>query len=285
MAPRVDPSRFKWVTVRYPAALPLSTSIATGVDTAISKIHATPGRFIFVGTSIGAIIASNLYDELRTGRLQDRKGDLIAGLLIGNPRRQAGHTLPGATDPGGRGILQPNLASCASSWWEFAPPGDPASAWVDDDTPMSLWGRDVFADFLDTYTGSVYEVLDRWVNPLVKLSTLATAMRCILAATTTIDADVSAYTPVDSRTALDVAADFINSLVIADADNHLDCVAIPVTADGITYAQARTATTRMVSYATAEHHPRTFRDILIMTREDFPPPWWPKFSVWSWIWR
>src|SRR6185437_12558103 len=35
-------------------------------------------------------------------------------------RRQAGHTIPGGIDPGGHGIVTPNLADTEDIWWDFA---------------------------------------------------------------------------------------------------------------------------------------------------------------------
>jgi len=310
MSVRADTNRVTWVIVNYPKRYPLSQSIATGVETAISLIRSRPGRFVLVGTSIGAIIASNLYDELRTGRLKDRRGDLIAGLMMMNPRRQSGTGFPGSPELSGRGMLQPNLTGTEDLWWEFPIPSDPASTWPDDDTVLSLWGRDVFADFLNTYAGTLYETLDRWINPQVKLSTLATAMQAILAGTTTDNQTPATYKPlyyqfIDGtrfpyafpfelqpdpaeglpnpywpngnplRTVQQIALDRINSLVVADADTRVEAVAVPVSADGYTSIRCRTADTYDSAFASMVHRPPTLRNIIDRRREDFPPPWWP----------
>ena len=199
MALNVDTSRFNWVTIKWPRMMyPLNVSIQTGVDLAVKAIRATPGRVVLVGNSIGAAIASNVYDEFRTGRLQNRRGDLIFGAVFLNPRRQAGHSFQGCPDFGGAGIMTPNLTSCEDFWWEFPLRNDPASCWPNDYSQLADWGRSVFSDFLMTYTGNMYQCLDRFVNPEVSLDTLANAFQAILDGRSLDNATSSTFEPLGS---------------------------------------------------------------------------------------
>ena len=72
------------------------------------------------------------------------------GYTFGNPWRMRGHTFPGGTDPGGRGIASTNLtaaqipkdANGIDTWWDFANPGDLYTT-----TPNNQAGADITAVF------------------------------------------------------------------------------------------------------------------------------------------
>lgn len=107
----------------YPAtAFPMQPSIDAGEAELVRLItEVFPNRtFAFVGYSQGAIITSNVYDRIRNGDLQRFRGQFIGGVTWGNPRREAGHTVPGGIDPGGHGIVTPNLVDTEELWWDFA---------------------------------------------------------------------------------------------------------------------------------------------------------------------
>jgi hypothetical protein len=77
--------------------------------------------------SMGAIVGSNILDRLGITKTPGATADLaafadtfIAGSTFGNPRREAGHTLPGGIDPGGQGIVTPTLVGTPDFWWDFA---------------------------------------------------------------------------------------------------------------------------------------------------------------------
>ena len=122
----LSPNCWTWQPVgNYPAsAFPMNKSIKAGEDELvrlITQVH--PDRtFAFMGYSQGAIITSNVYDRLRNGDLQKYRGQFIGGVTWGNPRREQGHTvdMPGAIDPGGHGIVTPNLVGTEKFWWDFA---------------------------------------------------------------------------------------------------------------------------------------------------------------------
>ena len=69
-------------------------------------------------------------------------------LQFWNPWRLSGHTFPGGTDPGGRGIADVNLTSAqipkdangVDTWWDFANPGDLYTT-----TPNDVAGADITA--------------------------------------------------------------------------------------------------------------------------------------------
>ena len=119
---------FTHVPVFYPASVwPMPWSIRQGVEATIAAISATPGPFILVGTGQGAVVVSDVYDQIRSGSLWSRRSDFLAGITFGNPRRPRGHTFPGCPDPGGWGVHDELLLNPEPHWWEFAIPGDPLS--------------------------------------------------------------------------------------------------------------------------------------------------------------
>ena len=89
-----------WQTARvpYPAsAIDMGTSIKQGVDWTVAQIIANPGAFALGGYSQGAAVMSNVYNECRQGRLVDRRQDLRAMTLFGNPMREQGRTFKGSS--------------------------------------------------------------------------------------------------------------------------------------------------------------------------------------------
>jgi hypothetical protein len=125
-ATNLDPDEFTYVGIPYPGQnLPVNNAVSSAQNALVSAITSTPGKFILVGTAQGAMVVSNVYDMLRTGSLSNRSGDLLAGIVFSNPRRQIHHEFPNCPDPGGEGVYSPNLANSDPFWWEFARPGDP----------------------------------------------------------------------------------------------------------------------------------------------------------------
>lgn len=152
VARAVDPHSYTWERVRYPgAAFPMNLSVDLGVSNLVDLIRSHPGKFALVGYSQGAIVTSRVYDMLRSGDLQDRRQDLVAGVTFGNPMREAGHTIPGGTDPGGHGIMRERLANTESLWWDFANPNDIACTIGDDALGRQETG--IFEALLTNFTG------------------------------------------------------------------------------------------------------------------------------------
>jgi len=114
-------------------AFPMQPSINEGEAELARQIllrdPVTP--WMMAGYSQGAIITSNIYDRVRNGDLQAYRASFLAGVTFGNPRREQGHTLPGGTDPGGHGIVTPNLVGSELFWLDFAAgkhmPGSPGN--------------------------------------------------------------------------------------------------------------------------------------------------------------
>ena len=99
----------------------------------LTDVHPT-GPFAFSLYSEGAIVGSTVLDLLRGvqspitaqySHLPDithRYQDFLGAVAFGNPRREQGHTttLPGSIDPGGHGIVTPNMVDTPATWWDFA---------------------------------------------------------------------------------------------------------------------------------------------------------------------
>lgn len=212
-------SNFVHEGVDYSAeTFPMGPSVATGKTNLVAAINGWRGQFVLIGTSQGAAVVSDVYDEIRSGSLTARNADLVAGVTFGNPRREAGHTWPGGTDPGGHGLLTTRLSGTEQRWWDFVVPDDPAAATTDD--AVGVWQRVLF--------GSVWT---DWDGTSPALASIATALRTDLfnfgaaaRAISNIYFGVFApgaphraygtYTPIqdDPRTSMQIAADYINSI-------------------------------------------------------------------------
>jgi PE-PPE domain len=132
-----------------PTAPSYAESVQIGVNFATAWINANPKQtFAIGGYSQGAEAASRVLAAIMTGSLQSARPNLIGGYTFGNPWRLTGHTFPGGTDPGGRGIANINLtaaqipkdANGVDTWWDFANPGDLYTT-----TPNDEAGADITA--------------------------------------------------------------------------------------------------------------------------------------------
>ena len=140
-------NKIYWQPCGYNDSIPIP--MQPGIDSGtreyvrlLTDVHPT-GPFVGIYYSEGAIIGSNVLDLLRgvdntiTQRYKDlpdithRYKDFLGAATFGNPRREQGSIprLPGAIDPGGHGIVTPNLVDTPSTWWDFAAgksmPGSP----------------------------------------------------------------------------------------------------------------------------------------------------------------
>jgi hypothetical protein len=142
-----------WSFGPIPPGAPTSPSYAESIQIAVTNatewINANPKQtFLLGGYSQGAEAASRILAEITTGSLQWARPNLIGGYTFGNPWRLTGHTFPGGTDPGGRGIASTNLtaaqipkdANGVDTWWDFANPGDLYTT-----TPNDTAGADITA--------------------------------------------------------------------------------------------------------------------------------------------
>ena len=126
----LNPAIFNWVPVAYnTTAYPIDDALQKAVDKTVAMIIGSTGGVFLVGNGLGAVVASKVYNEFRTGRLTSRRSDLLGVYNFGSPLRQAGHTIPGGTDPGGHGMAPADkrLTTTESLVWEFANPLDPVT--------------------------------------------------------------------------------------------------------------------------------------------------------------
>lgn len=147
------PVQSPWTFGPIPPGAPLSPSYSHCIQTAVTNatdwIVANPHQtFALGGYSQGAEAASRVLAEIMTGPLQWARPNLLGGYTFGNPWRMTGHTFPGGTDPGGRGIADANLIAAqipkdgngVDTWWDFANPGDLYTT-----TPNDAAGADITA--------------------------------------------------------------------------------------------------------------------------------------------
>jgi hypothetical protein len=160
-----------WSFGPIPPGAPTSPSYVQSVEIAVTNatawIDANPHQtFGLGGYSQGAEAASRILAEIMTGSLQSARPNLIGGYTFGNPWRLTGHTFPGGTDPGGRGIASTNLtaeqipkdADGVDAWWDFANPGDLYTT-----TPNDTAGADITA----VYKAAIQVGID--INAMVAL--------------------------------------------------------------------------------------------------------------------
>lgn len=111
--------RWYFQPVNYPAAtFPMGPSVDAGVREALRLVahqHNNAPAFGVVGYSQGAICASRVLDEFRTGRLRHKR--LIAGATFGNPCRELDTN-------GGRGIADTRITNTPDYWIDEFDPMD-----------------------------------------------------------------------------------------------------------------------------------------------------------------
>lgn len=126
-------NKYRWQPIGYDSKpVPMRPGIDQGVREHVHQLLLSPGKFAGAYYSEGSIIGSIVLDLLRgvkneiTARFTDlpdithRYPDFLGAVTFGFPRREKGHTIPGGIDPGGHGIVTPNLVDTPASWWDFA---------------------------------------------------------------------------------------------------------------------------------------------------------------------
>ena len=129
--------KYHWQPIGYDSSpFPMQKGTDLGVREVVRQliqVYLTED-FVFSLYSMGAIIGGIVLDLLRgvksplTARFSDlpdithRYAGYRGAVAFGNPRREQGHTttLPGSIDPGGHGIVTPNLVDTPDNWWDFA---------------------------------------------------------------------------------------------------------------------------------------------------------------------
>ena len=145
----IDPSRWEVRRVGWEDRHgTVHNAVNRGVDEVVARIKApAPGtKFGLGGWSMGALVMSLVYNEIRFGELTDRKPDLVCGITFGNPMRTVNHTWPGSRYSGGWDIKGSTVRATACShwnrawwlpdnfWWDFANMDDVVTAVCDSST-------------------------------------------------------------------------------------------------------------------------------------------------------
>lgn len=146
---------YECITIDYPACtFEAGYSHNVGRTNLRAAIAGRPGPFVLAGVSQGAGVISHVYNDLRTGDMQDRRADLIRGLAVGNPWRQVGRSLPIANvlNPTGHGMAADNLVGTEDLWWELAAHGDIVC--TNEDDAFSQLVTAVYEWTYANYTGS-----------------------------------------------------------------------------------------------------------------------------------
>lgn len=164
----VDPSRWDVRRVRWnEAAWPVQASVNNGVNEVIKQIETTaPGtKFALGGFSMGALVMSIVYNEIRFGRLKERKPDLVAGVTFGNPMRTVNHTWPGSRYSGawdvpgstrmGHGMfpMEDRLVAPDTFWWDFTNVDDVVSSVGD--SPTGVDAQTLMWQLFGHYSGGL----------------------------------------------------------------------------------------------------------------------------------
>jgi hypothetical protein len=109
---------------------------------------------ILMGSSEGAAVMADIYDDLRTGDLSGRTGDLLGAVSIASPRRGTNRTF---TDPvyglhpnplvNSSGMSENPLVGTEDKYWEFALANDPVTCLLNtsDHTEQAYWSRQFYA--------------------------------------------------------------------------------------------------------------------------------------------
>lgn len=213
----LDPAKFTYVNVSYPAsAFPMNQSIDAGVTNLTNAINGTAGQFILIGWSQGAIVISNVYDQIRSGSLTGRNADFLGAVTFGNPRRENGHTFPGCPNPGGNGIAYTNtLTGTETRWHDFANPGDTATC-NDNNTTDGQLATSLFSLVNEGWDGTQSVLTDLLTSPVwTVIDTFNTVKNIFWDVTSGPHTQYGTTTPLspgDTRTCVQIALDYINLL-------------------------------------------------------------------------
>lgn len=162
----LDPAVFDYVFVQGHTNVikPMGPSITKGVEILSGYLTdgvTAPGKFVVVGTSQGALIASQVAKKLISGEI-NRMSDNLGFFMIGNPAREQGRAFPGASSiPGGHGVATASyrLTNTPSWIWEFANPGDPVC--TNDTTQLIGQIREAsFTNMLNSWDGTPDSISD-----------------------------------------------------------------------------------------------------------------------------
>jgi hypothetical protein len=240
LAGSVNPALINYVLVPYPAAVyPMNESTNTGVTNLTDLINTTPGQFVLFGWSQGAIVTSDVYDQIRTGSLTSRISDFLGGVTFGNPRRQKGHTFPLCSDPGGCGDLYPNLlANTETKWFDFADPSDPLTT-IDPTTVEGQVSIEIMAIVNDGPNVSDATLSELVSNPIGTIFGVFSGVWDFISGALGPHVDYGSTTPLapaDTRNCAVIAIDYFHSLALG-----WNAATVPPVATAVSGAKATVA--------------------------------------------
>jgi hypothetical protein len=224
---QLNPTFFRYVAAPYSAdTYPPSTGVNNAAVGLVNLINATPGPFVLVGYGLGAIVTSNVFDQIVNagGSLANRAQDFLGGFAFGNPRRQPGVTFPNCPDPGGWGLLSNNLlADSTSTWWEFAVPGDLACT-NNTNSQEGQWISEAFENLYNSFLGSIVAMLLADVTLVLGIPGIEGLLQAQMDLfwgpydTNSPHFQYQTYAPVpgDARSCVQIALDQINSLQLSN---------------------------------------------------------------------
>lgn len=159
----LDPARFRFTPVPYPAAygvgMSYAESVAAGRVALTSAIRATPNRVVCGGYSQGASIAGDIAAEIVRGEWPGLEIDACA--LIADPRRPRATGLPNQfVTARGWGVSGERPHPGVPTYWAAAP-GDPISALPEGNPLRSV------ADLTEWFSIGTPEDAQRWGRDLV----------------------------------------------------------------------------------------------------------------------
>lgn len=215
---------------------PMKPGLDQGVTEFIRQlleVHPT-GPFVIISYSEGAIIASDIYDMLRDSAspIAHRRQDLLAAVCYGNPRREEGNVPPGCIDPGGFGIVTPNLVDTESLWWNFAngPTVPGAGGWdlyttCSGAQPGSVQLQDMRQVWATIYTGSPWQLTKMIASSIFLPWKWSGALKAAIAAGSFfgsgtlphVDYNVSYPIPGDNRDSWRIGFDYLSTSIPAAA--------------------------------------------------------------------
>lgn len=212
----LDPQVFNYVFIQghINNIKPMLPSIQQGMTILEQAINSTAGQFAIIGTSQGALIASQIVKKLYSGEI-NRLADCVGCFFFGNPARQSGRAFPGASSVSpGQGIASSSwrLSNTTNLVWEFANPGD----------PVACNGTDLLGQ---ARTASFDNLLTSWDGTLDSLSDVTAIAEDIVGflgfavlsgpLMLIYHNDYDTWQPVtgDSRTAFQIVIDYLNTLV------------------------------------------------------------------------
>ncbi|WP_280371076.1 PE-PPE domain-containing protein [Nocardia wallacei] len=162
-ARHLDPDRFEFLPVAYPADFGTRTSytdsVLAGRKALADAVRATPHRAVIGGYSQGAYIAGSLARDIADGRFGDL--DVLACALIADPARPRLAGLPGETPAPDYGISgERHIGDSVPTYWA-AVPDDPITSLPEGSLLRAL------ADITEYMTISTPEGARAWADDLI----------------------------------------------------------------------------------------------------------------------